>query len=461
MSKWEKVIQFLLWLALILVSGYVLAHICQRLRDDPPKVVQKLMGKASESTEEEALAWYMPGLFFENQKGTSWLEVVWDKIEDYLPAKGYAESQETAALILEDDETCHEIMEENEKKLEQQMDEENEKKRQEAADVSSKEENSENPAVAGTEADSDDSSGETDRVPSEDDGTSSEASVPDGGQTGEDAASADTLPAWATITEPSPAIDLSMESLQNYQYLLNNFFVVDPNTTTNSDQINVGSLLGSNMKLEETEGPQILIYHTHSQEEYADSVAGDESTTVIGVGDYLEELLTNVFGYEVIHMKDHFDMADGYLERSKAYNYALPAVEQVLAENPSIQVVIDLHRDGVPEDKHLVTEINGKPTAQIMYFNGLSYTVNNGALESLPNPYIADNLAFAFQLSYQGDLYYPGLTRCIYLKGYRYNLHVRPRSILLEVGAQTNTYEEAKNAMEPFSVILNKVLKGE
>lgn len=439
MSKWEKIIQFLLWLALILVSGYVLAHICQRLRDDPPKAVQKLMGKASESTEEEALAWYMPGLFFENQKGTSWLEVVWDKIEDYLPAKGYAKSQETAALILEDDETCHEIMEENEKKLEQQMDEENEKKRQ-----------------------------ETDIVPSEADGTSSEtddtfseAGVPDGGQTGEDAASADTLPAWATITEPSPAIDLSMESLQNYQYLLNNFFVVDPNTTTNSDQINVGSLLGSNMKLEETEGPQILIYHTHSQEEYADSVAGDESTTVIGVGDYLEELLTNVFGYEVIHMKDHFDMADGYLERSKAYNYALPAVEQVLAENPSIQVVVDLHRDGVPEDKHLVTEINGKPTAQIMYFNGLSYTVNNGALESLPNPYIADNLAFAFQLSYQGDLYYPGLTRCIYLKGYRYNLHVRPRSILLEVGAQTNTYEEAKNAMEPFSVILNKVLKGE
>ena len=52
-------------------------------------------------------------------------------------------------------------------------------------------------------------------------------------------------------------------------------------------------------------------------------------------------------------------------------------------------------------------------------------------------------------------------TRCIYLKGYRYNLHVRPRSILLEVGAQTNTVEEAMNAMEPFSVILDKVLKGQ
>lgn len=53
-------------------------------------------------------------------------------------------------------------------------------------------------------------------------------------------------------------------------------------------------------------------------------------------------------------------------------------IGQVLEENPTIQVVIDLHRDGVPEGKHLVTEINGKPTAQIMYFNGLSRTVKTG-----------------------------------------------------------------------------------
>ena len=87
--------------------------------------------------------------------------------------------------------------------------------------------------------------------------------------------------------------------------------------------------------------------------------------------------------------------------------------------------------------------------------------MNNGSLDSLPNPYISDNLALSFQLSYQAARYYPHFTRCIYLKGYRYNLHVRPKSILLEVGAQTNTVQEAMNAMEPFSVILNKVLKGE
>ena len=95
-----------------------------------------------------------------------------------------------------------------------------------------------------------------------------------------------------------------------------------------------------------------------------------------------------------------------------------------------------------------------------MLFNGLSRTADNGELDYLPNPYIQDNLAFSFQLSYQAKQYYPDFTRCIYLKGYRYNLHVRPRSILLEVGAQTNTFEEAKNAMEPFADILHRVLSG-
>ena len=57
--------------------------------------------------------------------------------------------------------------------------------------------------------------------------------------------------------------------------------------------------------------------------------------------------------------------------------------------------------------------------------------------------------------------YYPGLTRRIYLKAFRYNLHLRPRSALIEVGAQTNTYEEARNAMEPLSRLLDMVLTPE
>lgn len=153
-------------------------------------------------------------------------------------------------------------------------------------------------------------------------------------------------------------------------------------------------------------------------------------------------------------------MEGGELDRSAAYDYARAYLEPFLQENPDIQVIIDLHRDGVPEGRHLVTEINGKPTAQILFYNGLSYTTSKGTLDYLPNPYIQQNLAFSFQLEYQAAEYYPEFYRGIYLAGYRYNLHLRPRSLLLEAGAQTNTVQEVKNAMEPFADILDKVLQG-
>ena len=283
------------------------------------------------------------------------------------------------------------------------------------------------------------------------------AQNPDTSQETSDSAGQASLTVAQPVTATQKAVEYSLDKLNDFDYLVQNFYQVDSTTTVKSDQLNVAALTGKNMKIaHDASTPQILIYHTHSLEGYADSIPGDRSTTVVGVGDYLTELLTQQYGYNVIHDTGEYDTV-----RDKAYSKAAPAIEQILADNPSIDVVIDLHRDGVPEGKHLVTEINGKPTAQIMYFNGLSRTVKNGNLDTLPNPYIEDNLSFSFQLSYQAARYYPQLTRCIYLKGYRYNLHVRPRSILLEVGAQTNTVEEAMNAMEPFSVILDKVLKGQ
>ena len=64
----------------------------------------------------------------------------------------------------------------------------------------------------------------------------------------------------------------------------------------------------------------------------------------------------------------------------------------------------------------------------------------------------------SFQMEYEAEQYYPGFSRCIYLKGYRYNMHYCPKTLLVEVGAQTNTVEEAMNAMEPLADILAKVL---
>ena len=261
--------------------------------------------------------------------------------------------------------------------------------------------------------------------------------------------------------QPAPHIDLSPQTLADYNYLMNQFFIVDSQTTTNADQLNAVELLGEDLTIQKDAAkPQILLYHTHSQEAFTDSREGEVEDTIIGVGNYLTELLTKNYGYQVIHVTEAFDMESGELDRSAAYDYAGTYLETILEENPSIEVVIDLHRDGVPENRHLVTEINGKPTAQIMFYNGLSYTIARGSLDYLPNPYIQDNLAFSFQMEYQAAQYYPDFYRGIYLAGYRYNLHLRPRSVLVEAGAQTNTVQEVKNAMEPFSDILNRVLQN-
>lgn len=266
----------------------------------------------------------------------------------------------------------------------------------------------------------------------------------------------------AAQVQPMPEIDLAPERLADYDYLMNHFFILDPNTETSAQQLNAAALLGEDLTLrKEKAEPQILIYHSHSQETFADSREGKTEDTIVGVGDYLAQLLTENYGYQVMHVTEEFDLAGGELDRSKAYDYARAWLEPVLEEKPSIQILIDLHRDGVPEDRHLVTEINGKPTAQIMFYNGLSHTINSGDLSYLPNPYIQDNLAFSFQLEYQAALYYPELYRGIYLAGLRYNLHLRPRALLLEAGAQTNTVQEVKNAMDPFADILNRVLQGE
>ena len=107
------------------------------------------------------------------------------------------------------------------------------------------------------------------------------------------------------------------------------------------------------------------------------------------------------------------------------------AVEKILEENPSIKVVIDLHRDGVPETSHLVTNINGKDTAQFMFFNGLCRGAVNGEIGYLQNPYRSDNLAFSLQMQLKAAELYPGITRKIYLKPYRYNQHFMPRCCLL------------------------------
>ena len=262
----------------------------------------------------------------------------------------------------------------------------------------------------------------------------------------------------AAAAEPVAAGTIyNLEELADFDFLFSHFYTMESNTTVTPDQLNAEKLLGKDMSINmDADGPQILIYHTHSQEGFVDSVPGDNSTTIVGVGEYLAELLREK-GYNVMHVTSVYDLVDGKLDRNEAYSKAEDEISAILAETPSIQAVIDLHRDGVAEGTHLVTEINGKPTARLMFFNGLSMSKKNGPIDYLYNPYIEDNLALTLQLKLFCEQYYPGFTRNIYLKSLRYNLHLSDKALLIEAGAQTNTLQEMLNAMEPLADVLDKV----
>lgn len=251
-----------------------------------------------------------------------------------------------------------------------------------------------------------------------------------------------------------PAYSYDWSENWDYESLVSNFYAVDTATYLKEEYAGLKQLLEPDLSVDkDAEGPQILIYHTHAHEGFADSVPGDPATTILGAGEKLATLLEEKYGFKVLHHTGVYDE-----ERDDAYNNSLPVIEQLLKENPTIEVVIDLHRDAVSNDRRLVIDLQGRPTARFMFFNGLSYSRKSGEITYLENPYIQDNLAFSFQAQVAANEFYPGIARKVYLKAYRFNMHLMPRSMLIELGAQNNTVEEIMNACDPLAHILAIVL---
>lgn len=251
----------------------------------------------------------------------------------------------------------------------------------------------------------------------------------------------------------SLSLAYSMEQLGSLDFLLENCYYLDKTTRADESLLDAQTMLSRDMSLENPDsgGPKVLIHHTHATEYFADSDPENPATLIVGVGDYLAQILQERYGIGVIHDTTVYPY-------NEAYSQALKNVEQILAENPTVEVFIDLHRNAGGSRKYTV-ETDGKETANLMFFNGLSRNAN-GPIDYLKNDNLADNLAFSFQLKMAGDSMYPGLCKRNYLKAYRYNLHVLPRAVIVEVGDNNNTLEEAKNAMEPLAAILNAVLNG-
>lgn len=260
-------------------------------------------------------------------------------------------------------------------------------------------------------------------------------------------------------TEKTQTAKISEKKLKNYAYLRSHFYTVDQTTKTDAKELDAGKLLKKNMKIrKDGSKPKILIYHTHSQEAFKDSKAGDKKTSIVGMGDILTKELNDTYRIPTMHHEGVYDLIGGKMDRSRAYQLAEVKVRKILKKYPSIEVVIDLHRDGVGNNTHLVTSIDGKKTGQIMFFNGLSRTKKNGDIAYLKNPYIQDNLAFSMQMQLAATKKYPGFARRIYLKSYRYNMHLMPKYLLIEAGAQTNTVKEMQRSMKVLAELLDAVV---
>ena len=266
---------------------------------------------------------------------------------------------------------------------------------------------------------------------------------------------------WAVETaqissQPIFAQALIDNAWWDFNYLIHNWYTVDTSTDASVVGISTPELVTypAGITKNQEEGYDILIYHTHRLEQYADSRQYAPPNGVVGAGEFLSTLLEKQYGYRVLHLTESFD-AEG---RDYAYGKALPALKQVLEEHPEIQVMIDLHRDEVDSNAHLIQQVGERNVARYMFFNGLSYTRTLGALKEFSNPYQKENLAMSFQLQLASDALFPGCTRKIYLKGYRYNMHLRPRSLLIELGAQNNTEQEAWNSCVLLAKMLDTVL---
>lgn len=198
--------------------------------------------------------------------------------------------------------------------------------------------------------------------------------------------------------------------------------------------------------------PQILIIHTHSSEAY--SPAGldkyddlgtnrtlDSDLNVIRVGSELTQILSDC-GLQVIHDTQVFD----YPSYTGSYDRSCEAVKKHLAENPSIKIVIDLHRDALCSDtvtyKTAASE-DGSCASQVMLFVGSDAC-------GLEHPDWQKNLRLAVYLQDAVCRSYPSLMRPITLTKYRYNQHLAPGSVILEVGSNGNTLQEALAAIRLF-----------
>ena len=204
---------------------------------------------------------------------------------------------------------------------------------------------------------------------------------------------------------------------------------------------------------------KIAIYHTHTTESYSQSekykyaMTGDFRTTdlnytVAKVGDELDKQLTQ-YGYQIVHDKTYHD----YPSYNGSYGRSLTTLQNILKENPDVEVAIDLHRDAVGSNGTYGprVKIGDEYCAQLMFVIG---TDGSGLL----HPKWKQNLQYAMKVQQKANELYPGLFRPINLRTSRFNQHLTTATTIIEVGATGNTLDECISSMKYLAKVLSEVV---
>lgn len=236
-------------------------------------------------------------------------------------------------------------------------------------------------------------------------------------------------------------------------------------SNTSGADIDIAADLASELKfkVEKSSEPQILIYHTHATEgfmtdeseyytDFDEPRSTDTEVNIVKIGEVIAQRLTDA-GYSVIHDKTLHDHP-GY---SGSYSRSAETVKKNLLKYPSIKIAIDVHRDSISSGKSdkvaPVVMVNGKEAAQVMLVMGSE----TGSIENHPD--WRQNLKLATKLQYVFESSYPQFARAMLLRSAKYNQNLTTGSILIEVGSDANTLEQAMYSAElvgdSLTVLLN------
>lgn len=235
------------------------------------------------------------------------------------------------------------------------------------------------------------------------------------------------------------------------------------NTTQNHTEIDIAQYLNKKVQANiDADKPSVLIYHTHASETYElldrnfytnerSTRSEDSVENMIRVGEEICGILEDN-GYKTIHDKTIYDETV-----SGAYDRARENISKILRENPSVQIVLDIHRDSIylKDGTRIktVSQINGEKIAQIMITTGCE----DGNVTDFPN--WEKNLTFALNLQQSLVREAPSLMRPLNLAGRKYNMDLVPCALHVEIGTDANTLIEAINSAGIFATALSKLLE--